>query len=74
MHRWLGVALCSLLALWFLTGNVLSFVRFPSLGVRERLAGSDDINIGKLRVAPVEALRAFGSSRGSSTYEKKIDC
>ena len=30
-HRWAGVALCLLFAIWFASGAVLHFVSFPSL-------------------------------------------
>lgn len=62
LHRWLGMGLCLMLALWFLTGSVLSFVPFPSLGAHERLTASEEIDVGKLRVEPADALRAAGGS------------
>ena len=30
-HRWTGIALCLLFAVWFVTGAVMLFVPFPSL-------------------------------------------
>ena len=38
LHRWLGVALALLFLMWFVSGVVLYFVPFPSLGQAERLA------------------------------------
>ena len=58
LHRWLGVALCLMLALWFFTGSVLSFVPFPSLSHGDRIAGSEPIDFGRLGIEPAVALRA----------------
>lgn len=58
LHRLLGVALCLMISLWLLTGSVLSFVPFPSLGSGERLGGREPIDVNTLRVEPVDALRA----------------
>lgn len=62
VHRWLGVALCLLVSLWLVTGSVLSFVPFPALGSGERIAGREVIDVGQLRVEPVDALQAAGSA------------
>lgn len=36
-HRWLGIALCWLLALWFVSGVVMMYVGYPKLTPGERL-------------------------------------
>ncbi len=36
-HRWLGIALCLLMALWFVSGVVMLFVGYPKLTPSERL-------------------------------------
>lgn len=36
-HRWLGIALCWLLALWFVSGVVMMYVGYPKLTQGERL-------------------------------------
>jgi uncharacterized iron-regulated membrane protein len=66
LHRWLGVALCLMLALWFATGSVLSFVPFPTLGAAARIADSEPVNLERVRVAPAEAMRAVGVTDTSS--------
>ncbi|WP_296943021.1 PepSY-associated TM helix domain-containing protein [uncultured Massilia sp.] len=38
-HRWTGVAMCVLMALWFASGMVMLFVGYPRLLPAERLAG-----------------------------------
>jgi PepSY-associated TM region len=55
-HRWAGVALCLLFAIWFASGAVLHFVSFPALSVAERHAGSEPIDMARLRVEPSDAL------------------
>ncbi|SDS74619.1 PepSY-associated TM region [Halopseudomonas litoralis] len=37
-HRWLGIGLCLLLALWFVSGLVMLYVGYPKLTFREHLA------------------------------------
>jgi hypothetical protein len=58
IHRWLGIALGLLFALWFASGTILSFVPFPSLAPRDRIAGSEAINLEKVRVSPAAAVAA----------------
>nr|WP_047165628.1 PepSY domain-containing protein [Sphingomonas sp. Y57] len=43
LHRWGGVALCILFALWFITGIILMYVGFPKLTQAERLSSLGDI-------------------------------
>lgn len=58
LHRWLGVLLCVMFALWFATGSVLSFVPFPSLNAADRIAASEPIDVGKVRIDPAAAVVA----------------
>jgi hypothetical protein len=55
-HRWVGVALCLLVTLWFASGVVLHFVPYPSLAESERLERSALINSLLIRVTPAAAL------------------
>jgi hypothetical protein len=48
--------LCLLFAIWFASGAVLHFVSFPSLSAAERHAGSEPIDMARLRVEPSDAL------------------
>ncbi len=41
IHRWLGVGLCLLFSAWFLSGMVMIFQPYPSLGESERLSRSE---------------------------------
>jgi hypothetical protein len=58
-HRWAGVALCLLFAIWFASGAVLHFVSFPSLSAADRHAGSAAIDTAQLRIGPSDALARF---------------
>ncbi|WP_211116173.1 hypothetical protein [Methylophaga sp. SB9B] len=66
-HRWLGIALCLFMALWFISGIVMLFVGYPKLTSTEHLqslpalsAGTDYIDVNqainatKQTVPPVE--------------------
>jgi hypothetical protein len=50
------VALCLLFAIWFASGAVLHFVSFPSLSAADRHAGSEPIDMARLRIDPSDAL------------------
>ena len=39
VHRWLGIGMCLLMSMWFLSGVVLMYVHFPALTPAERLQG-----------------------------------
>jgi uncharacterized iron-regulated membrane protein len=55
-HRWAGVVLCLLFAMWFASGAVLHFVAFPSLSLAEQRANSDPIDVSRVLITPSEAL------------------
>lgn len=56
LHRWLGIGVGFLFAVWFASGAVMSFVPFPSLPGSTRLAHSEVIDIGRVRISPAAAL------------------
>src|SRR6185437_15824309 len=58
LHRWLGIGVGFLFAVWFASGAVMSFVPFPSLPGSTRLAHSEVIDIGRVRILPAAALMA----------------
>lgn len=55
-HRWAGVALCLLVAAWFVSGAILHFVPYPALARGEHLAHSETIELTRVRIAPGAAL------------------
>ncbi len=68
-HRWTGVVLCLIFALWFASGAILIFVPFPSLSDRDRLAASERIDLTAIRTAPARALAVAGGSRSLRLIE-----
>jgi PepSY-associated TM region len=62
LHRWLGVAFCLPVAIWFASGIVMHFVPFPAaLPEAERAAGRDDIDLARVEHGPTEAIAAGGA-------------
>ena len=59
-HRWIGIVSCILFAMWFLSGLVMIYVPYPSLGGAERVAGLLPIDFGRVRVQPGAAARTAG--------------
>ena len=69
-HRWLGVAGCLLMLLWFLSGVVMLYVGYPKLTPAERLAGLPVLAPQAYQVpegAPGQG-RVLTSVRGQPTY------
>src|SRR5262249_56025030 len=62
VHRWLGVALCLMFAMWFASGIVMHFVPFPSLTEAERIAGLAPIDAARVAHGPADAVAASGMS------------
>lgn len=61
LHRWLGVALCLLFAMWFASGIALHFVPYPDLSQAERLAGEPPLAVAPgCCVSVATALRSAG--------------
>lgn len=58
LHRWLGIGVGFLFALWFASGAVLSFIPFPTLPSGARLAHGEPIDLARVSVAPAAALAA----------------
>jgi hypothetical protein len=55
-HRWLGVGLCLLFTLWFVSGAVMIFVPYPRLGMAERLAHAPQVDPAAVRITPAQAI------------------
>jgi hypothetical protein len=58
VHRWLGVAMCTLLALWFATGVVMMYVEYPELTEEERLAMLPPLDLARVGVSVDDAVTA----------------
>lgn len=59
-HRWLGVGLCLLFTLWFVSGAVMIFVPYPRLTQEERLSRAPAVDLSAVRLSPAEAVAASG--------------
>jgi len=55
-HRWLGVAMCLLFALWFATGIIMMYVEYPELTEAERLAQRPALVLADVNVTPAQAV------------------
>lgn len=55
-HRWLGIATCVFITLWFASGLVMLYVAFPDYSRAERLARLAPIDWSAVRVSPQQAL------------------
>ena len=62
-HRWLGIFMCLLVAMWFLSGVVMMYVGFPSLTRAERLAALPELEQDKLRFGPADLLQRLDPSQ-----------
>jgi hypothetical protein len=60
IHRWLGIVLGPLFAMWFATGIVMHFVPFPQLDESERVAGLSPLKLEGPIHGPADAVTALG--------------
>ena len=56
LHRWTGIVMCVLMALWFVSGVVMLFVGYPKLTPWERLAALPPLPPAGCCIAPEQAL------------------
>ncbi|MDO7837498.1 PepSY domain-containing protein [Sphingobium sp. HBC34] len=59
-HRWAGIALCLLFAIWFFSGLVMLYVSFPSFRAEERVATAAPIDWPQVHIGPDQALATLG--------------
>ncbi len=63
-HRWSGIFVCLLFAMWFASGAILIFVPFPSLSVGELHRRAESIELSRVRVLPSQVVGMVpGASR-----------
>lgn len=61
LHRWAGIALACVMALWFLSGMVMLYVGYPKLTPAEQLQGQAPLRAGPDCCVPLaQALAASG--------------
>jgi len=64
LHRWTGIIMCVLMALWFVSGVVMLFVGYPKLTPWERLAALPPLPQAGCCIAPAQALAKSAAPAG----------
>jgi uncharacterized iron-regulated membrane protein len=59
-HRWLGIPLCLLFLVWFVSGVVMMYTRLPGLDAAERLQGLTPLKLDTLRITAADACARAG--------------
>jgi hypothetical protein len=59
-HRYLGIGLCLLFAVWFVSGVVMMYVRMPILFPAERFEYLTPFDPAAVAITPVRAVLAAG--------------
>lgn len=54
-HRWVGIFLCLMFAIWFATGAVMVFVAFPALPDDQKAARSEFVDLQRVCLDPAQA-------------------
>lgn len=60
IHRYAGIAMCMLFAMWFASGIVMLFVPYPVLTTAERMHGMKPLDLGKCCVSAAAAYAQSG--------------
>lgn len=61
VHRWLGVGMCLLFAMWFGSGIVMMYVEYPELTETERLSNLPALSLDTVIHTPLEASRSISA-------------
>ena len=69
-HRWLGIALCLFMALWFISGVVMLYVGYPKLTAAEHRARLPALPASGCCIEPAAALAASG--RGDAPQSLRL--
>lgn len=62
VHRWIGIGMCLLFALWFASGIVMMYVEYPELTEEERLTNLIPIDFDSVRIPPQQVFEIADSS------------
>jgi hypothetical protein len=52
VHRWIGVALCVLFLMWFMSGIVMMYWSFPEVSAADRLARAPELDVRQIKLSP----------------------
>ncbi len=56
VHRWLGIGMCLLIAMWFASGMVMVYIAYPELTETERYAGLAALDPDRIVFSPTALL------------------
>ena len=59
-HRWIGIGMCLIFALWFASGIVMMYVDYPELTYAESVAAHPELQRDRVELTPFEAARRAG--------------
>ena len=62
LHRWMGVALCLLFAMWFSSGMVLMYCDYPSVSAADRVDHARPLDPFSIRLSPQQAYLKLATS------------
>lgn len=62
IHRWIGIVACIYFVIWFISGLVLAYVRWPAMDPTEKLSVLKPVEFAKVQVLPDAALAKAGLS------------
>ena len=63
VHRWLGIGMALLFALWFASGIIMMYVEYPQLTEAERLGKLPDLNTSQVLIPPLAAAASIQTER-----------
>ena len=62
VHRWLGVALCLLVVVWFSSGIGMMYWEYPDIGPEDLLERSPPLDASTIALSPENAYARLGES------------
>jgi uncharacterized iron-regulated membrane protein len=62
IHRWLGIGMCLLFAMWFASGIVMMYVEYPELTTAERLDNLPALKTDQILFSPFDAAKSVTES------------
>lgn len=72
VHRWLGVALALVFALWFLSGIVLMYWGFPEVTDRDRLSRAPALDPAAIRLSAGQAAASLGDIGFPGDFAREV--